>query len=272
MIRCLGKYVYALSTGVQMNLAYRVNFIARAVFGLLPTAAIIAVWKTVYLGHGTDSAVASYSLREMITYYLVVAVANMLVSVHDDDWQIARDIREGNINYFLVKPLDYLWFRFWMFLSGRIAYTAVAVWPIGMFVLLFSGDLEWSGTPATLALSCLSFLLSAFLQFLISFAVAMLAFWVLEVSTFIFIVFAFEFIASGQLFPLDLLPGGIREVLMFSPFPYEMYFPVAIFTGKVDGPDLMRGIIVQCIWVLVMYVVARFALNMGLKKYSAYGG
>lgn len=268
----LGKYVHTLGTGVQMNLAYRVNFLARAVFGLIPTAAIIAVWKTIYSGHGPDSAVATYSLREMITYYLVVAVANMLVSVHDDDWQIARDIREGNINHFLVKPIDYLWFRFWMFLSGRIAYTAVAAWPIGMFVYVFSADLEWAGAPATVVLSGLSLLLSAFLQFLISFAVAMLAFWVLEVSTFIFIVFAFEFIAGGQLFPLDLLPGGIQRVLMFSPFPYEMYFPVAIFTGKVDGAELTRGIIVQCAWVLVMYVVARFALKRGLMKYSAYGG
>lgn len=268
----LGKYVHTLATGVQMNLAYRVNFLARAVFGLIPTAAVIAVWKTIYSGQGPDSAVATYSLREMITYYLVVAVANMLVSVHDDDWQIARDIREGNINHFLVKPVDYLWFRFWMYLSGRVAYTAVATWPIGMFVFLFLGDLEWSAAPAQVVLACMSFLLSAFLQFLISFAVAMLAFWVLEVSTFIFIVFAFEFIASGQLFPLDLLPRGLQQLLMLSPFPYEMYFPVGIFMGKVAGADLTRGIIIQGVWVLVMYVVARFALNRGLKKYSAYGG
>ena len=35
---------------------------------------------------------------------------------------------------------------------------------------------------------------------------ALLAFWVLEVSTFIFILFAFEYIAGGHLFPLDILP------------------------------------------------------------------
>jgi len=35
---------------------------------------------------------------------------------------------------------------------------------------------------------------------------ALLAFWVLDVSTFIFILYAFEYIAGGHLFPLDVLP------------------------------------------------------------------
>ena len=53
---------------------------------------------------------------------------------------------------------------------------------------------------------------------------AMLAFWVLEVSTFIFILYAFEYIASGHLFPLDILPRACRRSSCTHPFPTSFIF------------------------------------------------
>ena len=100
----------------------------------------------------------------------------------------------------------------------------------------------------------------------------MLAFWVLEVSTFIFILFAFEYIASGHLFPLDILPPGIERALAFTPFPYQLYFPVSIYMGKTAGLDLARGLLIQICWVTAAYGLARFAWNRGIRKYSAVGG
>ena len=62
----------------------------------------------------------------MIFYYLLVAVVDVLTAVNEDDWQIAADIREGNISQFLLKPMDYLWYRLCLFFSGRLAYMAMA--------------------------------------------------------------------------------------------------------------------------------------------------
>ena len=100
----------------------------------------------------------------------------------------------------------------------------------------------------------------------------MLAFWVLEVSTFIFILFAFEYLASGHLFPLDILPPALKHVLFFTPFPYQMYFPVSIYMGKITGAELWQGMIVQAGWVLVAYVFARFMWRRGVRHYGAFGG
>jgi ABC-2 type transport system permease protein len=100
----------------------------------------------------------------------------------------------------------------------------------------------------------------------------MLAIWVLEVSTFIFIVFAFEYIASGHLFPLDILPPAIEKALYMTPFPYQLYFPVSIYMGKTTGVELAKGLLIQAGWVIAMYALARFAWSRGLRKYSAVGG
>jgi ABC-2 type transport system permease protein len=114
--------------------------------------------------------------------------------------------------------------------------------------------------------------LTALLQFFISYAMAMLAFWLLEISTFIFILFAFEYLASGHLFPLDLLPPLVKQILYLTPFPYQLYFPISVYLGKAAGADLWCGLAVQLCWVLAAYLFARFMWRRGVKHYSAFGG
>src|SRR2546422_534816 len=100
----------------------------------------------------------------------------------------------------------------------------------------------------------------------------MLAFWVLEVSTFIFILFALEYVAGGHLFPLDILPPIMSQVLYLTPFPYQMFFPVSVYLGKTTGAALWQGLVMQALWVAVMYGVARFVWRRGIRKYAAFGG
>src|SRR6185436_12620563 len=141
-----------------------------------------------------------------------------------------------------------------------------------LFILYLKKYFVLPADGLTLGLFLLSTVLTAFLQFFISYTMAMLAFWVLEVSTFIFIVFAFEYIASGHLFPLDILPPGLERVLYFTPFPYQLYFPVGIYMGKTTGAELARGFVMQTLWVFFSYWAARFAWQRGIQKYAAVGG
>jgi ABC-2 type transport system permease protein len=266
------KYWHVVSIGVQNNLTYRVNFLARALFGLIPLTAMLYVWQTIYSGKGAGATVGTYSLAGMVSYYLLTTVVDALTAVNEDDWQIAADIKDGNISQFLLKPIDYLWYRLCLFLSGRLTYLAVAVTPLALFILYlhryFVLPPGWTAFGAFL----LSVILTALLQFFMSYTMAMLAFWVLEVSTFIFILFAFEYIASGHLFPLDILPHGLQQALFFTPFPYQLYFPVSIYMGKTAGLDLLRGLLIQALWVLAAYAAARLAWRRGIKHYSAVGG
>ena len=64
---------------------------------------------------------------------------------------------------------------------------------------------------------------------------AMLAFWVLEVSTFIFILFAFEYIASGHMFPLDILPSRRGAGGFFHSLPLPAVFPGQDLHGQDRG-------------------------------------
>lgn len=267
----MGKYRHVLSIGIQSTLVYRVNFVVRALFGLVPLLALILLWRAIYEGR-SDPSVGGYSLAEVVTYYLVVNVVVALTAVTEDDWQIAADIRDGRISQFLLKPIDYLAYRFCLFAAGRLVYTAAALVPTGLFLFLQRDHLLAPASGLHLAAFGVSLMLTALLQFFVSFTMALLAFWVLEVATFIFILFAFEYVAGGHLFPLDLLPPVIQTILGYTPFPYMLFFPVHVYLGRVEGVELARGLGIQALWVLAGFALARLVWRRGLKHYSAVGG
>ena len=268
----MNKYWHVIGVGVQNNLTYRFNFLARTLFGFIPLLAVVFLWRTIFAGKGADATVATFTLAQMTSYYLIVTLADALTAVNEDDWQIAADIKDGNISQFLLKPVDYLYFRFCLYLSGRLTYLAVAALPIGLLIFSLREYFVLPPDWLTLGLFLVSLFLTALLQFLLSYTMAMLAFWVLEVSTFIFILYAFEYIASGHMFPLDILPPAIKQALFFTPFPYQLYFPVGVYMGKITGTELIRGLVMQTGWVIVAYSLARLAWQRGLRKYSAVGG
>ena len=266
------KYWHVIAVGIQNNLTYRFNFLARSLFGLVPLIAILYVWRTIYSGKGSGGMVGSYSFAQMVSYYLLVTIVDALTAVNEDDWQIAADIKDGNISQFLLKPIDYLWYRLCLFFSGRVTYLAVTALPLAIFIFCLRKYFVLPHHAATLGVFFVSIALTGLLQFFMSYVMAMLAFWVMEVSTFIFILFAFEYIASGHLFPLDILPAPLASALYFTPFPYQLAFPISIYMEKITGVDLARGLAIQFGWVAASYALARFAWNRGIKKYAAAGG
>lgn len=266
------KYWHVINIGIQNNLAYRVNFLSRALLGFIPLLAMLYLWRTIYEGKGSGADVAGFSLAQMLSYYLVVQIVDALTAVNEDDWQIAADIKDGNISQFLLKPLNYLWYRLCLFFAGRVTYLFVAGLPLVLFIGWHHEYFVLPETWARVGLFLIALVLTALLQFLMSYAMAALAFWMQEVSTFIFIFYAFEYLASGHMFPLDILPPALRDFLFYTPFPYQLYFPVSIYMGKVQGGQIWFGFAMQLLWVVIAYGIAKLVWARGLRKYSAVGG
>jgi ABC-2 type transport system permease protein len=269
------KYLHVIGIGIQNNLTYRFNYLTRTLFSFIPLFAMLSLWRTIYGSKGATATSSGYTEAEMIFYYMLVAVIDVFTAVNEDDWQIAADIREGNISQFLLKPIDYLWYRLCLFFSGRVAFIMMAFIPLAIFIFCFRNYFVLPANGTATLLFPISLVLTALLQFFISYAMAMLAFWLLEISTLIFILFAFEYIASGHLFPLSLLQAkfpALEHALMFTPFPYQMYFPITIYMGKISGAQVVNGLLMQLLWVLLTYAFARFMWRRGIKRYSAFGG
>ena len=157
------KYWHVIGIGIQNNLTYRFNFLARTLFGLIPLVAILYVWRTIFSGKDAGAQVSGYTLAGMISYYLLATVVDALTAVNEDDWQIAADIKDGNISQFLLKPIDYLWYRLCLFCSGRLTYVAVAFVPLTLFILYLSRYFVFPVDWMTFGLFAVSLVLTALL-------------------------------------------------------------------------------------------------------------
>src|SRR5437763_5392069 len=131
----LARYGTVFTLGLQNTFVYRWNYFLRALFGLIPLAGTVFLWRAVFKERG--GGLHGYDYGSMIYYYLLTVLVSNLVTPTEDEWQIAADIRDGQINSFLTKPMNYLGYRFSIFLSGRLVYTAVTIVPIALIFIAF---------------------------------------------------------------------------------------------------------------------------------------
>ena len=266
----LQKYRKVFDIGLQNTFVYRWNFLLRSLFGLVPLAGTIFIWRAIFAGSKT--AVGSYDYAAMIWYFLLVILVDNLVTPTEDEWQIASDIREGQISAFLIKPMNYLGYRLSLFVSYRIVYTLVTLVPIGLALYWFRAFITLPHSLWTWPLFLLSTMMAAGISFLIAYSLALMAFWILEISTIVFILYSFEYFLSGQTFPLDIMPAWFQAILRWLPFPYELFFPVKVFLERVQGAELWKGLTIQAGWVLVMFAVSQMMWKRGIRHYQAVGG
>ncbi len=266
----LAKYVAVFKLGLQNTFVYRWNYFLRALFGLIPLAGTVFLWRAVFNEPG--GGMRGYDYGSMIYYYLLMILVSNLVTPTEDEWQIASDIREGQINSFLTKPLSYLAYRFSIFLSGRLVYTLVTILPIAVIFFFFREFITWPSAPLTWVAAFVSLLMAAMIQFFITYSIAMMAFWILEISTIVFIVYSFEYFLGGQMFPVDIMPPALQVVLKWLPFYYELFCPIAIFLGRLEGARMVEALAIQTGWLLATWATARFMWRRGLNRYQAVGG
>src|SRR4051812_28746854 len=129
------KYLSVFNIGLQNTFVYRWNYFLRALFGLIPLAGTIFLWRAVFKESG--GGLHGYDYGSMIYYYLLTILVSNLVSPTEDEFQIAADIREGQINALLTKPMSYLAYRTSIFLSARLVYSFVTLPPIALIFIYF---------------------------------------------------------------------------------------------------------------------------------------
>ncbi len=270
MIASLSKYLRVVTIGFQNTLVYRWNFLLRVLFSFIPLVGTFYLWGAIFQDPATR--IGGYAFRGMISYYLALMLLDSLASPTEDDFQIAGEIRDGLINQFLLKPMDYLAYRFSLFWSYRLIYTVTTILPVLIVIWFLRHYFSLPGSAAQWTLSFAAVVLSAVLQFLVAYCSAMLAFWILDVSAPIFIISSFEFLAGGHVFPLALLPEKIYRLMLLTPFPYEYWFPLGVFLGRLAPGEIARGFAMQALWCAAFLALARGIWSRGIRRYTAVGG
>lgn len=270
MLALLAKYRSVFTVGLQSNLVYRWNFAVRASFSLVHLTFVFILWGAAFTGK-TD--IGGFDLRQTLTYFVTLLVLQFFISAMSEDYEVSEEIRNGLINQFLLKPVNYYLYRFSIFLSARFVSGFLGLLPICIALPLFWHQLDLPPLGWQHAYAVPALLMSMLIQFTIAYCFGLLTFWFLEIQSFIILSLAIETVLGGQVFPLDLFPKWLYDISVWLPYYYQMYFPAALITGRITDPAFaLRGLGIQLGWVLILLAVAHLLWTRGLRRHTAVGG
>jgi len=263
------KYAHAFVVGLQSNLVYRWNFAVRSLFSLSHLVVVFVLWGAVF---ASRASVGDFTFAQTLTYFVVIFFLQFFVGAFNEDYLISEDIRNGLINQFLLKPINYFAYRLSVFTAARVVSGAMGVLALALALPFFHGYLALPHDGWRIALAVPALAMTAMIQFSIAYCFGLLSFWFLEIQGFILLSMAIETVLGGQFFPLDLLPHGVFAVIRFLPFFYQAYFPAAILTGRQGYDFAVQGLGIQAAWAVILITLAEFVWRRGLRRHTAAGG
>jgi ABC-2 type transport system permease protein len=269
MFPVLEKYRQAFLVGLQSNLVYRWNFAVRGFFSLFHLAAVFILWGAAYAG---TTSIGGFSFGQTLTYFITLLVLQFFISAFNEDYQISEEIRNGLINQFLLKPINYFTYRLSIFAAARLVSGLLIFLPVLVALPVIGPYLTFPAEPWRLAVILPALVQSALIQFSIAYCFGLLTFWFLEIQGFVILSMAVETLLGGQMFPLDLMPAPLFHAAHYLPFYYQMYFPAAIITGRIGLPLALEGLVIQFVWVLVLLGLNQLLWVRGLRRHTAVGG
>ena len=256
-----------IRTSFRRQLTYRAanlsGLATNLMFAFFRAAVLIALYNE-------QPSVNGLSLQAAITYAgLTQALIGYLSFFHWYD--MMHTVYDGQIGADLLKPMGL--FTYWLGIDIGRAMGSFLIRSLPLFlVFAFFYDVIW---PTSL-LQWLAFLLSIILALLVSFAwrflVNLAAFWTPNALGIGRFAFGISWTFSGFFMPLALFPDWLAQFSRLTPFGANLYVPIEVFIGSIQGPALLQGLLLQGVWVVILILIDAIALSLGVRKLVIQGG
>ena len=264
------KYLSIFKTSFAQEFAYRANFIMWRVRNVLQILLVFFLWSTVFTNPQTE--LFGYNRDKILTYVFGIFILRALV-LSSRAVDIAGEIARGDLTNYLLKPMNYIKYWFTRDISSKVLNLGFATVEIVILYFFLRPTFFIQTDPLQIFLFLASITFAVVMFFGLLVLVNFVSFWFPEggwASQFLIIVIFTEFL-SGAIFPIDILPEAIQNVLYALPFPYLMFFPLQIYLGKLSMEVMLQGLLISGIWMTVMIFAMNQVWARGIKKYSAVG-
>lgn len=264
------KYFSIFKISFEEEFTYRLNFILWRLRNVTQICMTYFVWSTVY--SDPSKVIFGYDRAKILTYVFgTMIVRAAVMSARSMD--VGNDISTGDLSNYLIKPINYFKYFFTRDVASKSLNLVFAATEfILLFLILKPPFIFQTNLPSILGF-LIATILAMFIYSLILFLLSSIPFWVPELgwsAQFLVAVVVVEAF-SGSVFPINILPHVLQSILMATPFPYLIYFPVEIYLGNITGWALLGGILISVAWVGVLWFILNIVWKRGLKAYQAFG-
>lgn len=253
-----------LRIGFAEAVAYRAELV---IWVLTATAPLISmfIWDRV----AEEGPLGGWGQGEMARYFLLTLIVRHLTSAWVV-WELNENIRTGGLSPMLLRPMHPLVFFVAQNLSA-MPLRAVILAPLILGVLWWRPELVWTPEPWTLLLGLVSAVFAWAIAFAAQVIFGSLAFFSQQSLGLFNVYFGLWSLGSGYLFPLELAPDWLRQLLLWLPFRATLATPVELLAGLVAWEDALGLVAAQVVWAVVFVGLAAMTWNLGVKRHEAVG-
>jgi len=211
-----------------------------------------------------------YSLRGLVTYYVVLAVVSTGFISHCSR-HIRTEIIDGMVSRRLVVPLPY----FLVIGMAEISYKYISASISGLSIfLLYIFARDFFIFPTSFA-QWLMFVFSLGITFIIShlfqYLIGLNTFWWEDINALQTTEEIINAIFSGRLAPLTFFTMSIQQLADYLPFKYVAYVPAQIFIGNIGVDQWWPVFAPAFVWILGLSLLIMLVWYRGLRRHEGFG-
>lgn len=265
------KIYLAFSIGsLKKDMAYKANILMGIIGNIIIVSVTFFLWKAIY-SSSSKGIMNGFNINEMLVYVMITFVIS-LITFSNCKFIVGDEVRQGSIAMELIKPINYR--KRVMFMSfGAFIFNFLFLFLPGFIIVIAYSF--YKGIYIGI-MQIILFLISIFLGFLINsyynYIFGLLAFKFYNVWGISQIANAIVMLISGSLIPLTFFPSVVEKIFNILPFSSIIYTPAMIYLGKYSVFEALKAILIQIIWVFIMFILSKLIWNRLAYKLTIQGG
>ncbi len=260
------KYLAIIKVAYISVLANRWHILIANLQAVFTLFVLFFFWQFVFIG---KEFINGYSFPQIITYYFLIRVTYNRISTFTAS-RIAKDIKSGDIAKYLLRPYDFTLHFICRDFTSATLWTFGNLFAISIFSFYFYHYLVLPPSQFYWLLFFIVYILNGILSITLNLIIGYVGFWIGEVTHLKVVSTIFINIMSGGLIPLTFFPLWFQNMSSYLPFRFLVQFPADIFFGRLNYFSSIIGTLTLLLWIVALYLSARYILRHGLKTYESY--
>lgn len=273
----LKKYRPFFKASTMNTFAYKFSIYTWLLISVVSILCVFFLWTAVFQNSPTE-VINGFTFKEIISYTVIITIFTFTINGADTLGTICDEIRKGQIEMYLIKPISYRLRFIYCSLGDLFAVNLILGIPTLLISCIFfvsKGYMIIGSVPHFISNILLFFLSQIFATLLldsINFFLGIVAFYTYAIFGIIQIKNCIIGFLSGQLLPIAFFPDWARQIIEFSPFVGIAQNPALILLGKMTLKEEISAILLQILWLGIFETINHFFYNHSIKKITIQGG
>ncbi len=262
----ISKGISIISIFSKNSVKNRSNLIVGAIIMFSRCAVTLLLYSYAYKinNNSINNSTFVESAWSMFLYF-----SFMMLSIRRLFRNIEHDILSGNVEMYIIKPIDYIKYNVLKKLGEDIIIFLLVTLIGAIFLAILVG------IPSTFGLfTIISILVMGILGMLLSLLtysiIGLLAFYIQRVEAIYRIIDKIIMIFGGSYLPIALFPKLMKDIATYSPFGAMNFLTSTVY--KTWESEYVLKFCMQIIWIIILYFVLKTIYKKARERLAINGG